>query len=284
VLIAKQMITVETLLRNSFYEKRRKLQYVGVDNCPNCHIYGFAVKKLAGMVIHFSYSIPTVQMFYPLSSLARIVIGSLDHLQYLLDRLSSDAQGLRRTASIPSTVSYLLLLLVSFTILCLCSSFAFPLFSFRGDTAGAVASSWCRQCGGQWRQGAAARRRRMSPVRTDCFQVGDRCTTGSGNKLPGQNARFISSQRRGNGEIMRVQHTGSLPDMEAKAMNRDDRLVIRLSAIERAAIERLAQAERLPALTLTRRMLLHEIDRRGLWPSPGSGKPAPNAPDVERAC
>jgi len=47
-------------------------------------------------------------------------------------------------------------------------------------------------------------------------------------------------------------------------MYREDRLVIRLSDAERAAIERLAQVERLPASTLARRMLLHEADRRGL--------------------
>jgi hypothetical protein len=50
-------------------------------------------------------------------------------------------------------------------------------------------------------------------------------------------------------------------------MCRTDRLVIRLSAAERAAIHRLAQVERLPVSTLARRMLLHEVDRRGLWPS-----------------
>ncbi|MBN1815433.1 MAG: hypothetical protein JXA14_26610 [Anaerolineae bacterium] len=56
-------------------------------------------------------------------------------------------------------------------------------------------------------------------------------------------------------------------------MYREDRLVIRLSDAERAAIERLAQAERLPASTLARSMLLQEVDRRGLWPSKSGEKP-----------
>ena len=49
-------------------------------------------------------------------------------------------------------------------------------------------------------------------------------------------------------------------------MCRTEKLVIRLNESERAAINRLAQVERLPASTLARRLLLHEVDRRGLWP------------------
>lgn len=65
-------------------------------------------------------------------------------------------------------------------------------------------------------------------------------------------------------------------------MGREDKLVIRLSTTERKAIDRLAQVERLPASTLARRMLLREVDRRGLW-SPsvdGQSPPAtlPSAP------
>ena len=52
-------------------------------------------------------------------------------------------------------------------------------------------------------------------------------------------------------------------------MERTDRLVIRLSKVERAAVDRLAQAERLPASTLARRMLLKEADRRCLLPDCG---------------
>jgi hypothetical protein len=52
-------------------------------------------------------------------------------------------------------------------------------------------------------------------------------------------------------------------------MGRQDKLVIRLSAAERAAIDRLAQVERLPASTLARSMLLREVDCRGLWSPPG---------------
>lgn len=49
-------------------------------------------------------------------------------------------------------------------------------------------------------------------------------------------------------------------------MARTHRLVIRLSTCERTAITALAKMERLPPSTLARRMLLQEIDRRGLWP------------------
>ena len=51
-------------------------------------------------------------------------------------------------------------------------------------------------------------------------------------------------------------------------MGREDKLVIRLSTAERAAIDRLAQVERLPAATLVRSMLLREVDCRGLWSPP----------------
>jgi hypothetical protein len=51
---------------------------------------------------------------------------------------------------------------------------------------------------------------------------------------------------------------------EVQAMGREDKLVIRLSTAEREAIDRLAQVERLPASTLARKMLLCEVDRRGL--------------------
>ena len=63
-------------------------------------------------------------------------------------------------------------------------------------------------------------------------------------------------------------------------MNREDQLVIRLSTAERMAINRLAQVERLPASTLARRMLLHEVDRCGLWPpsGPQNGGEASNTP------
>lgn len=59
-------------------------------------------------------------------------------------------------------------------------------------------------------------------------------------------------------------------------MYRENRLVIKLSDSERAAIERLAQLERLPASTLARRMLLQEVDRRGLYPQ-GGEEPAEQA-------
>jgi len=45
---------------------------------------------------------------------------------------------------------------------------------------------------------------------------------------------------------------------------RSKRLVVRLDANEQRAILRLAKAERLPASTLARRLLLQEADRRGL--------------------
>jgi hypothetical protein len=62
---------------------------------------------------------------------------------------------------------------------------------------------------------------------------------------------------------------------EVQAMGREDKLVIRLSTVEREAIDRLAQAERLPAATLARRVLLCEVDRRGLWPPTGDGQSPP---------
>lgn len=50
-------------------------------------------------------------------------------------------------------------------------------------------------------------------------------------------------------------------------MRRADRLVIRLSGTEKSAIVRLARVERLPASTLVRRLILKEVERRGLWQS-----------------
>jgi predicted transcriptional regulator len=50
-------------------------------------------------------------------------------------------------------------------------------------------------------------------------------------------------------------------------MRRRRKLTIRLSRDERAAVDALAQAERLPTSTLARRLLLLAVDRRGLWPS-----------------
>jgi len=57
-------------------------------------------------------------------------------------------------------------------------------------------------------------------------------------------------------------------------MYRGERLVVRLNVKERAAVERLAQQERLPASTLARRLLLQEADRRGVWPGV-EGQPLP---------
>ena len=59
-------------------------------------------------------------------------------------------------------------------------------------------------------------------------------------------------------------------------MYRDDRLVIKLTTNEKEAAERLAQAERLPLSTLTRKILLDKAAERGLLqmsgePSPGGG-------------
>ncbi len=53
-------------------------------------------------------------------------------------------------------------------------------------------------------------------------------------------------------------------------MTRTKKLVVRLDKSELAAVERLAEAERLPASTLARRMLLIEAERtaeRGVVPS-----------------
>ena len=47
-------------------------------------------------------------------------------------------------------------------------------------------------------------------------------------------------------------------------MLRTNVLAIRLTRGERATIDRLAQAERLPASTLARRLLLQEADQRDL--------------------
>lgn len=58
------------------------------------------------------------------------------------------------------------------------------------------------------------------------------------------------------------------------SMYRGERLVVRLNVKERAAVERLAQQERLPASTLARRLLLQEADRRGVWPGV-EGQPLP---------
>jgi hypothetical protein len=49
-------------------------------------------------------------------------------------------------------------------------------------------------------------------------------------------------------------------------MYRTSKLVVRLNEAEHEAIRRLAQTERMPASTLVRRLLLREVDRRGLWP------------------
>jgi len=46
---------------------------------------------------------------------------------------------------------------------------------------------------------------------------------------------------------------------------RKQKLVVRLTAAERRAINALAAIEKLPPSTLARRLLLQEIDRRGLW-------------------
>lgn len=47
-------------------------------------------------------------------------------------------------------------------------------------------------------------------------------------------------------------------------MYRLSKLVVRLSKTEKAAILRLAQAEKLPASTMARRLLLREAERRGI--------------------
>ena len=51
-------------------------------------------------------------------------------------------------------------------------------------------------------------------------------------------------------------------------MYRSERLVVRLSKIERQAVARLAKAERLPASTLARKMLLDKAEHRGLMANP----------------
>ena len=47
-------------------------------------------------------------------------------------------------------------------------------------------------------------------------------------------------------------------------MYRTEKLVIRLNRTERAAVEKLAMVERLPASTMARRLLLDEAEQRGL--------------------
>ena len=47
-------------------------------------------------------------------------------------------------------------------------------------------------------------------------------------------------------------------------MYRTEALVIKLNKTERAAIEKLAKAERLPTSTMARRLLLGEAEQRGL--------------------
>jgi hypothetical protein len=49
-------------------------------------------------------------------------------------------------------------------------------------------------------------------------------------------------------------------------MQRTDRIVIRINAVERQVIDALAQAEKLPASTLARRRLLFEAEQRGIVP------------------
>ena len=46
-------------------------------------------------------------------------------------------------------------------------------------------------------------------------------------------------------------------------MLRTNMLVVRLTQIERAAIDKLAESERLPVSTFARQLLLKECDRRG---------------------
>jgi hypothetical protein len=86
---------------------------------------------------------------------------------------------------------------------------------------------------------------------------------------------------------MRTQYTPVCrPDEEVQTMGRKDKLVIRLSTAERAAIDRLAQVERLPASTLVRSMLLREVDCRGLWSPPGdwAGRQTDHqAPETDRS-
>ena len=50
-------------------------------------------------------------------------------------------------------------------------------------------------------------------------------------------------------------------------MYRVHKLIVRLGKEEQAAIQRLAEAERLPTSTLARRLLLQEVDRKELWPA-----------------
>jgi hypothetical protein len=107
----------------------------------------------------------------------------------------------------------------------------------------------------------------------DFFRGGRYVPPRYGNGVLHQDDWFISCGRDSESGIMRAQCTPA-PRLaeEVRAMGREDKLVIRLSTAERAAIDRLAQAERLPAATLARRMLLCEIDRRGLWPPQADGQ------------
>ena len=59
-------------------------------------------------------------------------------------------------------------------------------------------------------------------------------------------------------------------------MLRNRILAIRLDQDERAIVWRLAQAERLPASTLARQLLLKEAERRGLLSSIVERQPQPS--------
>jgi hypothetical protein len=224
--------TVETLLKRSFCGKRQKPPDMGVSFHFDRHIYGIVAKKVVGMVIHFSYSTTC-----PPGVLFPILIAWPSSLEIV----SASPDLLKPLSDWLDSNSW------PFAFIRLFFNSILSMFLILNSTP------------------------YLSPVSSlvCSFQAVDECTTKSGGKIPDKIALFVPSQRRGNGGIIESQHTGPPAGEEARAMYREDRLVIRLSNAERAAIEQLAQVERLPASTLARRMLLREVDRRGLWPPPG---------------
>lgn len=174
---------VETLLKKSFCAKRQKPPDVGGGYHLGRHIRGFVARKVTGMVIHFSYS--TVYLSGVLFSISLAWPSVPGIVSALPDHLQFLMDSLR-SDSWPSAITPFFpdSIVSLFLILGLTLSFfpfSFPLCSF---------PTW------------------------------DRCIIRTGSKLPGQNPRFISSQQRGNGEIMAVQHTGPRPERRLECTGR----------------------------------------------------------------